>query len=124
MADAGDVAGKGWLNWTDCELFAAGAEELFWPWGAMDWIVVRVVVSDRTEGAGLENVLSPPRRESIPPPIVRLVPATELVPWLSGAMVEPSFSVENVPATLLPAGLPFCSAVWLVVCSKEAALPL
>lgn len=61
------------------------------------------MVKDRTEGAGLENVLSPPRLESIPPPTVRLVPANELAPWL-GAMIEcvPSWSVETVPAMLLP----------------------
>lgn len=40
-------------------------------------MVVRVVVRDRTEGAGEEKVLSPPFRESRPPPAVRLVPVTE-----------------------------------------------
>jgi hypothetical protein len=64
-------------------------------------MVVNVVVKDLTEGAGLEKVLSPPLRESTPPPTVRLVPATELAPWL-GAVVEPSCSVDTVPATLLP----------------------
>lgn len=63
-------------------------------------MVVKVVVRDRTEGAGLEKVLSPPLLESCPPPIVRLVPVTESVPWLSGASVEPSCSVDTVPATL------------------------
>lgn len=44
------------------------------PFGAIDCIVVSVVVKDRTEGAGEENVLSSLRK---PPPAVRLVPATE-----------------------------------------------
>ena len=34
-------------------------------------MVVNVVVSDRTEGAGLEKVLSPPLLDSNPPPPVR-----------------------------------------------------
>lgn len=72
------------------------------PLGPIDWIVVNVVAKDWTEGAGLENVLSPPRRDSSPPPMVRLVPAKELAPWL-GAMMDlgPSSSVEIVPAVLL-----------------------
>lgn len=48
--------------------------------GVMDWIVVKVVVNDRTDGAGDENVLSPPLRDSTPP-MVRLVPATDGAPW-------------------------------------------
>lgn len=81
IADAGDVAGNGWLNWIDCVLLCvAAAVVLLLPFGAIDWIVVRVVVNDRTEGAGLEKVLSPPLLESIAPPTVRLVPATELAP--------------------------------------------
>jgi len=36
------------------------------PLGAAEWIVVRVVVSDRTEGAGDENVLSAPCAELTP----------------------------------------------------------
>lgn len=52
----------------------------------MDWIVVKVVVNDRTDGAGLEKVLSPPRLESRAPPTVRFVPASELAPWLAAAM--------------------------------------
>jgi hypothetical protein len=77
MADAGDEVGNGWLNWRACEL------EWEW-WGVVVWwlppvlgatvcIVVRVVVSDRTEGAGEEKVLSPP----LLPFAVRLVPASE-----------------------------------------------
>lgn len=71
--------------------------------GPMDCIVVKVVVKERTEGAGLEKVLSPPRRDSTPPPRVRLVPVKELAPWL-GAVIDRavSLSVETVPAMLLP----------------------
>lgn len=50
-------------------------------------MVVKVVVKDRTDGAGLENVLSPPLLDSTPPPTVRFVPATELALWL-GAINE------------------------------------
>jgi hypothetical protein len=57
------------------------------PLGASDCIVVRVVVRERTEGAGEENVLSPPLRESKPPPAVRLVPATDDARW-EGAVTE------------------------------------
>lgn len=46
-------------------------------------------------------MLSPPRRDSTPPPTVRLVPAKELAPWLGALMdLGPSFSVETVPAML------------------------
>lgn len=54
--------------------------------GGMDeWMVVRVVVRERTDGAGDEKVLSPPRRDSMPP-MVRLVPATDEAPWDGAAM--------------------------------------
>lgn len=53
----------------------------------MDWIVVSVVVRDRTEGAGDENVLSPPLRDSNAPLAVRLVPATDEAIW-DGAWIE------------------------------------
>jgi hypothetical protein len=70
--------------------------------GANDWIVVSVVASDLTDGAGLEKVLSPPLLESMPPPRVRFVPARELAPWLVAMRdCEPSLSVQAVPATLL-----------------------
>lgn len=61
-----------------------------------------MVVNDRTDGAGLEKVLSSPRLESTPPPAVRLVPANELAPRL-GALMErdPSRSVDTVPTRLL-----------------------
>lgn len=68
-------------------------------------MVVKVVVSDRTDGAGLEKVLSPPRLDSRPPPMVRLVPVTELAPWLGAVMDRAvSLSVETVPAMLRVAG--------------------
>jgi hypothetical protein len=72
-------------------------------------MVVRVVVSDRTDGAGLEKVLSPPLLDSTPPPTVRLVPARELAPWLGAIEREPSWSVKTVPARLL---LPTVGGVW------------
>jgi len=52
----------------------------------MDCIVVSVVVRDRTDGAGEENVLSPPLLDSCPPPAVLLVPATEDAPWETPAI--------------------------------------
>jgi hypothetical protein len=85
IAEAGDAVGKGWLNWMACELGGA-AGGVGTPGGAMDCIVVSVVVRDRTDGAGLEKVLSPLRLESTPPPMVRLVPARELAPWLGAVM--------------------------------------
>lgn len=85
-----------WLDWWLAEL------ALFWlkvPLGAIDCMVVRVVVSERTEGAGDEKVLSPPLRESIPQPAVRLVPASDDAPC-EGAVIERevSWSVEMVGA--------------------------
>jgi hypothetical protein len=73
------------------------------PLAAMDWIVVRVVVSERIEGEGEEKVLSPPRRDSKPPFAVRLVPASDEAPW-DGAVMERdvSWSVETVGAMDLP----------------------
>lgn len=44
--------------------------------GAADCMVVRVVVIDRTDGAGEENVLSAPRPE-VPYPIVAFVPSPD-----------------------------------------------
>lgn len=107
IADAGvAVVGKGWLNWIDWVVLWFWALPLLWPCpaplGAIDWIVVKVVVKDRTDGAGLEKVLSPPLLDSTPPPTVRLVPAKELAPWL-GAVIDrdASWSVNTVPAKLL-----------------------
>lgn len=85
IADAGDVVGgNGWLNWMDWVLLWLLPEgpALF---GDTDCIVVRVVVNDRTDGAGLLKVLSSPLLESNPPPAVLLVPAKELAPWLGAA---------------------------------------
>lgn len=74
MAEAGEglVVGKGWLKWIIwdddwCEWWlgwwlGAGLFGLPAPFGATVCIVVSVVVSDRTDGAGDEKVLSPPRR--------------------------------------------------------------
>jgi hypothetical protein len=46
--------------------------------GAADCTVVNVVVNDRTDGAGDENVLpSPPPFVLTPPPTVTVVPALE-----------------------------------------------
>lgn len=69
------------------------------PFGPMDWIVVSVVVRERTDGAGEEKVLSPPLRESKPPFAVRLVPVTDDA-MCDGAFMErpPSWSVDTVGA--------------------------
>lgn len=50
-----------------------------WAEGAADRTVVKVVVNDRTDGAGDENVLPspPPQLELIPPHPVAIVPAFE-----------------------------------------------
>lgn len=76
-----------------------GGWELATPFGAIDWIVVSVVVRERTEGAGEEKVLSAPLRDSSPPLAVRLVPATDDAPW-DGAVIDRaiSWSVETVGA--------------------------
>ena len=50
-----------------------------WP-GAAEWIVVRVVVRDRTDGAGDEKVLFAPFVELNPPPTVPVVPFPEDAP--------------------------------------------
>ena len=85
MAEAGEPAGKGWLKWIVWEL---EWWELWCGGLAVGWapvcIVVRVVVRERTEGAGDEKVLSPPRR-----PAVRLVPAREGAPWEGARMERP-----------------------------------
>ena len=73
-AEAGGEPGKG-ENWMfrGCEGVVDEAPWCaLWPWvvepppagksvdGPVDWIVVSVVVNDRIEGAGDENVLPPP----------------------------------------------------------------
>lgn len=82
IAEAGEFVGNGWLNWMVWELpwlddCPAWGWPLTAPLGPIDCMVVRVVVRDRTEGAGEEKVLSPPFRESRPPFAVRLVPVTD-----------------------------------------------
>lgn len=65
--------------------------------GADDCIVVNVVVSDRTDGAGEENVLpSPPPF----PLVLRAPPAVPVVPALEGAVSELTVSglVDSVGA--------------------------
>lgn len=107
IADAGEAVGKGWLNWMAWEpegwcpmlpLALLGGLPWAVPFGAKDWMVVRVVVRERTEGAGEEKVLSPPRRDSRPPWAVRLVPARDEAPCDRAVIDrEPSWSVDLVP---------------------------
>lgn len=66
--------------------------------GAAECIVVRVVVKDRTDGAGDENVLSGPRPELSPPPIVADVPAADEAAC-EGAASECAISVDMVGAS-------------------------
>jgi hypothetical protein len=74
-----------------CELAGAG--------GAAECIVVRVVVKDRTDGAGDENVLSP-RPEPTPPPTVADVPAADDAPC-EGVASEGRPSVDIVGTEVL-----------------------
>jgi hypothetical protein len=69
--------------------------------GAAECMVVRVVVKDRTDGAGDEKVLSP-WPVLTPPPIVADVPAADDVPC-EGAASEwgPSIDIVGVE-DLLP----------------------
>jgi hypothetical protein len=91
---------------------------------ATDWIVVRVVVRERTEGAGEEKVLSPPRRESCAP-IVRAVPVTEEAPWDRAAMDrEVSWSVETVRVTDLAPDVWGTRLSADERCSRDVSLPL
>jgi hypothetical protein len=62
---------------------------------AVECTVVRVVVSDRRDGAGDENVLSAPLPVLGPPPTVADVPAPDEAPWDCVA----SASVDIVGAT-------------------------
>lgn len=105
IAEAGDVDGNGWLKWITCEFELCEWWFVFvWlllppEFGATVCIVVSVVVSDLTDGAGEEKVLSPPLR----PLAVRLVPASDDSPW-EGASIERtvSCSVETVGAIERP----------------------
>ena len=116
MAEAGGEEGNWWVKCEDCwDCGDCGWEglgmvrppgwggALFAPWrrleGAADWMVVRVVVRERTEGAGDEKVLpSPPvwPLELRPPPTVTAVPAFESTVGVSEMTV--SFVVETVGA--------------------------
>lgn len=70
--------GNWWENCTVCVLFECGALwDVVAGAGAAECIVVRVVVRDRTEGAGEENVLSLPRPELTPQPTVAFVPSPD-----------------------------------------------
>jgi hypothetical protein len=97
--------GNWWENWIVCGLFVlfvfccAGAVG-----AAPEWMVVRVVVRDRTEGAGDENVLSGPRPELTPHPTVAVVPSPDEAPCEAATSeCAKSGSVDNVGAVdLLP----------------------
>lgn len=68
--------------------------------GATDCIVVKVVVSDRTEGAGEENVLSAPLAELTPQPIVLFVASPDDGACDGAASdADLSGSVDDVAAT-------------------------
>lgn len=68
--------------------------------GAAEWIVVRVVVRDRTDGAGDENVLSTPLPLLAPSVFVVCCPEEGAC---DGAASECAASVFIVPTTdLLP----------------------
>jgi hypothetical protein len=103
MAEAGVVVGKGWLKWMTCELDCCECWfVVVWllpPFGASVCMVVRVVVRDRTDGAGEEKVLSPPLRQLA----VRLVPASD-DSTCEGAVMERrvSCSVDTVGAIERP----------------------
>jgi hypothetical protein len=68
----------------------------------MDWMVVKVVASERTDGAGDEKVLSPPLRNSVPPFAVRLVPVMDEAPCDAAVDLGVSLSVDMVGAMDLP----------------------
>jgi hypothetical protein len=73
------------VNWIECELLACDPVWVIWlpvargP-AAVECIVVRVVVNDRRDGAGDENVLSAPLPVLGPPPTVADVPAPDEAP--------------------------------------------
>jgi hypothetical protein len=73
------------VNWIECELLACDPVWVTWlpaasgP-AAVECIVVRVVVNDRRDGAGDENVLSAPLPVLGPPPTVADVPAPDEAP--------------------------------------------
>jgi hypothetical protein len=79
-------------------------------------IVVRVVVRDRTEGAGEEKVLSPPRR----PVTVRVVVASEDSPY-DGATVDTVGAIERPP--MVGGGCSSLDILTEPARSSDAALP-
>ena len=92
-------------NWCEkcilCALLPEVLCDVVFTGGAAECIVVRVVVKDRTDGAGEENVLSP-WPVLTPPPIVADVPAPDDAPC-EGAASECGPSVDIVGAEdLLP----------------------
>lgn len=97
---AGGDAGNWWEKCRACGLLGFALPfEVGAALGAADCIVVRVVVNERREGAGDENVLSAPRPELTPHPTVAFVPCPEDAAC-EGAASEcaPSGSVETVAA--------------------------
>jgi hypothetical protein len=66
---------------------------------AADCMVVRVVVKERIDGAGDENVLSAPLPVLGPPPTVAAVPAPEEAPCDWAASERAMRSVDTVGAT-------------------------
>jgi hypothetical protein len=88
------------VNWIECVLLACDPIWVTWlpaasgP-AAVECIVVRVVVNDRRDGAGDENVLSAPLPVLGTPPTVADVPAPDEAPWDCAA----SASVDIVGAT-------------------------
>jgi hypothetical protein len=84
-----------------CTLLPEILLDIVFAGGAAECIVVRVVVKDRTDGAGEEKVLSP-WPVLTPPPIVAAVPAADDAPC-EGAASEWGPSVDIVGAEdLLP----------------------
>lgn len=77
--------------------------------------MVRVVVRERTDGAGDEKVLSPPLRESRPPLMVRLVPAIEDSRFERAVVERAVCSVEMVGAMDRP---PVVVGAWPSVDSR------
>jgi hypothetical protein len=74
----GDV-GNWWVKCMPCALLAVRLLDAVVAGGAAECMVVRVVVKERTDGAGDEKVLSP-WPVLIPPPIVADVSAAEGAP--------------------------------------------
>ena len=80
----------------DCEFTPWAVPSEVVPFGAAECMVVRVVVSDRTDGAGDENVLSAPRPELTPPSTVVFPPPDE-APCDGAASSTEAFAVDLLP---------------------------